>query len=135
MKARHRRSKNGTYKCKVCNEVYLAYHAVHRHFKLTHDLKEFRCKYAKCVESFDTEQTMTEHFEQTHKQIQCVQCNRMVLQTNIVKHIEENHSNNSAMCELCGKVLSNKYTYQAHMRTVHTAREETKMQCDICKQL
>ena len=33
-------------------------------------------------------------------------------------------------CELCNKILSNKYTLKLHMETIH--EKKTKFQCNIC---
>lgn len=119
------------FRCTVCHTHFLSFCRLRRHFKQTHDLKEFKCKYRKCVDSFTTESEMEMHIAQRHKQKECPHCKRLVHESYLAKHVQETHEGDCMVCELCGKICLNRYTYNWHHRTKHN--DIVEMVCDLCK--
>lgn len=97
-----------------------------------HNLLEFKCAYAKCVESYATQAEADFHFESIHKQTECPHCKKMILVKCIDLHIKEQHdADNEVICDICGRVSATKAKHQSHFRKVHQVHD--RLQCDICK--
>lgn len=113
---------------------FLTINKLNRHFKETHDVHDFKCKDAKCVESFETERLRNDHFAKRHKRKKCPHCKKMIVAYGLAKHIEANHiqKKSDVICELCGKVSRDANGHSAHLKQEHDPRGS--LQCDICKQ-
>lgn len=122
-----------TSRCDICKTQFLSFTNLYRHIMKTHNMKEFKCLSRACVESFESQQLLDEHFEAEHKHAQCPHCKAKVLQRYLAGHIQNRHEKgNNVICETCGKVSLNKHMHLAHVKMNHDTRG--KFQCDICGQ-
>lgn len=118
-------------RCDICQTHFLSFANLYRHIMLTHNVKAFKCKSRACVESFESQQLLDEHFEVDHRYAQCPHCPTKVLSRYLVGHIKNRHEKeNHVICETCGKVSLNKHMHLAHVKMDHDTRG--KCQCDIC---
>lgn len=118
-------------RCKTCDVHFLSFFRLERHTKETHDVKEFKCKEQKCVESFETQQLLDDHMTEKHTRMECPHCKKMIIKIHYEHHLRVRHdSSNNVCCELCGKVSINKQVHNAHYRAVHEVT--ARLQCDIC---
>lgn len=112
---------------------FLTFHRLDRHIKEIHDIKAFKCPYLGCVDSFDTQELLDNHFTQNHTRTECPHCKKMILVSYIAKHIKDRHDvDNRVVCDMCGKVSVNYHMHAQHYRAAHIVSE--KLQCDICGQ-
>lgn len=123
-----------TFQCKVCEMHFLSLNSLERHIKQSHDVKEFKCQHMFCVESFDTRQSLDEHFTANHSRSECPYCKKMILDAYYMQHVRDKHEEEKRgiVCELCGKISLNKHRHTIHFQTAHGETE--KLQCDICGQ-
>lgn len=112
---------------------FLTFSRLNRHIKEVHEVKEFKCKEPKCVDSFNTQKLLDDHTVKRHTRVACPICQKMIADKLLTLHIQNMHeASNNVCCELCGKVSLNKQTHKAHYQTAHTTVE--RLQCDICGQ-
>lgn len=103
------------------------------HQKRAHSAYPFKCNRYSCLNSFATAEQLEEHRLKYHAKIECNQCGKLVQERTMKKHIREMHeSDQRIVCDLCGKVLPNKYSYKSHVQTDHEVH--ARLQCDICKE-
>lgn len=98
-------------------------------------LHEFVCEEHRCVESFPTKEKLDEHKKHEHTRKTCPHCDKLVPDLNLAFHIKRYHDEDEwIICDLCGKVSTNKHMYKKHYEKEHTQveKEEEKVQCDVC---
>lgn len=104
-----------------------------RHIKEIHDVKEFKCSYLGCVESFTTQKMLDDHFATNHTRTECPHCKKMILVSYLAQHIKKRHDvDTRVICDICGKVSVNTHMHIQHYQAAHVVSE--KLQCDICGQ-
>lgn len=94
-------------------------------------MKEFRCQHVNCVDSFETQALLDDHFSTSHTRKECPHCKKLILVSYIEQHIKDRHDTDKrVVCDLCGKVSSNAYMHASHYQVMHVVHE--KLQCEIC---
>ena len=53
---------------------------------------------------------------------------------NLVRHIKDNHQNQSLLCDFCGKAFNRKDNLRKHMQQIHE-KTAKKHPCEICKKI
>ncbi|XP_063629090.1 zinc finger protein 37-like isoform X1 [Cydia splendana] len=126
-------------KNKRCKK-YLEAHMQKSHAKrLKYVIQNTQCK--KCLKTLSSRDALKNHilyvhekYEEPVEQRYCVECDMTFKRIAIFnKHFVEHHSGlpkPKYPCEHCGKVMSNKTTFQNHVRLFHEGK--TDYRCHIC---
>lgn len=110
---------------------FLTFNSLDRHIKQMHNVKTFKCQHPNCVESFDAQEMLDDHFSASHTRTECPHCKKLILVSYIAKHIKERHDvDKNVICDICGKVSPNAYMHASHHQVMHEVQE--KVQCAIC---
>lgn len=68
-----------------------------------------------------------------HVHTNCLICGKSVPIPGLDKHIRAAHTSlEKIVCDICGKVLCNKWAHQQHYEAEHVYTDQ-RVQCDICK--
>lgn len=122
-------------RCVNCNIDFPTPSALYRHTKQKHEVAAFKCKFFKCVESYDTREELDAHHRAQHKKVQCTKCSKLILVKQFDHHMRAKHApGDPVICDICGKSFANLFLYRSHHRSVHEIQEIVRVQCDICKQ-
>lgn len=120
------------FKCAWC-EYSSSNFLLYTTHKKNHTNRIYECEYD-CNESFETQQNLVDHVEQSHhdqlKSVKCVRCLmefplNILLYNHSLSHIRECEQ---CVCSECGKVLANRRLEERH-RTVHLPKT---VECSIC---
>ena len=129
--------------CPVCQKSFLLRKNLNVHIRRYHEgedekRRKFACSV--CQKSFFYERDMKEH-ENTHKELSqretydCEDCKRKYSSRKALRvhrklqHTQEGERNPHYKCDVCDKVLSNKYKLKYHM-SVHS--EKRCFKCSFC---
>lgn len=111
--------------------TFLSFSRLDHHIKQLHDVKAIKCHHLNCVESFDTQELLDDHFAKNHTRTECPHCQKMILVSYIAQHIKDRHdANKNVICDICGKVSPNAYIHSSHYQVMHVVQE--KLQCAKC---
>lgn len=126
-------------KCIYCNR-WVMVNDIRRHTKDYHEGKNiFRCRYAKCVKFFRSEQERQEHDAQAHSlkvkgSKKCRFCQIKTHSCNMRRHLRVHHKNESIglrSCNLCGYYGSLE-ELQNHYKENHKSEECRILKCIYC---
>ncbi|XP_058065278.1 zinc finger protein 28-like [Anopheles bellator] len=139
------------FRCQVCPRTFSTSRYLHQHHSRQHlafEQKRHPCD--KCSDRFATRYMLmmhdrTHHHETTdtaevavpapkHETHPCEQCGKAFSTTaKLEKHVNRVHrrtDSSSKMCDICSKILYNKYSLEKHRRTHF--KESPTVQCTVC---
>jgi len=122
-------------RCDACDLAYPNYQLYKQHMDQFHK-KSLSC--SECNLRFTYENTLLKHKLDYHTLYpkQCNQCTQVFLTAKtLYEHIDVHtkHLNpKTSPCEICGKLLKDKYTLKAHVEAVHEKRAGGDFACEQC---
>jgi hypothetical protein len=122
-------------RCETCDLAYPNYQMYKQHMDQFHK-KSLSCP--DCDLRFTYENTLLKHKLDYHTLYpkQCNQCTQVFLTAKtLYEHIDVHtkHLNpKTSPCEICGKLLKDKYTLKAHVEAVHEKRAGGDFACEQC---
>ena len=126
-----------TWKCEICASLYKTKGDLGKHTKRQHDPNEQRTECTKCFSNVVDIVTHTERAHVPGIPFACEICKksykvRRYLRRHMLTHKIKTLTYN---CPLCKKVFSNAVNLQNHKETHVSKSNESKLACNICKQL
>jgi len=123
-------------KCDKCDLAYSAFQSFKNHMDQFHK-KALACEH--CGMKFTLRNTLVKHKIDYHTLFpkKCDQCANLVLTAKqFFEHLQahgKNYIGKTAPCEICGKMLKNKYVLKAHVEAVHEKKTKSgQFSCDEC---
>ncbi|XP_071523978.1 uncharacterized protein [Panulirus ornatus] len=130
----------GDYECNECNVKFASLHQLNIHEEKVHKVKLNKiCEY--CNKEFREQVNLICHRRKEHPESEesrkarysCFECGmKFMVRGNLVRHLKMHDKEKVAKpstCNICGKVLSNKYSLASHMKT-HS--RDTSYKCTVC---
>jgi len=121
-------------KCEKCDLAYSTFQTYKNHMDQFHK-KSLSC--SECGLRFTLKNTLVKHKIDYHSLYpkKCEQCPKILMTAkDFFEHLQS-HSKNfigkTAPCEICGKLLKNKYVLKAHVESVHQ-KKTGEFSCDEC---
>ena len=122
--------------CETCGLAYSAYQSYKNHMDQYHK-KGLTCEH--CGMKFTLRNTLVKHKVDYHTLYprKCDQCPTTLLTAkDFFEHLQQhgkNYQGKTAPCEICGKMLKNKYVLKAHVEAVHEKKTKSgQFSCDEC---
>ena len=123
-------------KCDKCDLAYSAFQSYKNHMDQNHK-KGLECEH--CGMKFTLRNTLVKHKVDYHTLYpkKCDQCTSVLLTAkDFFEHLQQhgkNYLGKTAPCEICGKLLKNKYVLKAHVEAVHEKKTKSgQFSCDEC---
>ena len=123
-------------KCDKCDLAYSAFQSYKNHMDQYHK-KGMECEH--CGMKFTLRNTLVKHKVDYHTLYpkKCDQCTVTLLTAkDLFEHLQQhgkNYLGKTAPCEICGKLLKNKYVLKAHVEAVHEKKTKSgQFSCDEC---
>jgi len=123
-------------RCEKCDLAYSTFQLYKNHMDQFHK-KSLSC--SDCGHKFTLENTLTRHRLDYHTLYPkpCDICKQICLTAReLFEHLQshtENYLGKTSPCEICGKLLKNKYSLKAHVEAVHDKKKGTgEFTCDEC---
>ena len=123
-------------RCDKCDLAYSAFQSYKNHMDQYHK-KAISCE--RCGMKFTLRNTLVKHKIDYHTlyPFNCDQCQTTLLTAKeFFEHLQQHGKNfvgKTAPCEICGKMLKNKYVLKAHVEAVHEKKTKSgQFSCDEC---
>ena len=123
-------------RCDKCDLAYSAFQSYKNHMDQYHK-KEMSCE--RCGMKFTLRNTLVKHKIDYHTlyPFNCAQCQSTLLTAKeFFEHLQQHGKHfvgKTAPCEICGKMLKNKYVLKAHVEAVHEKKTKSgQFSCDEC---
>ena len=123
-------------RCDKCDLAYSAFQSYKNHMDQYHK-KGITCEH--CGMKFTLRNTLVKHKVDYHTLYprKCDQCTSTLMTAKeFFEHLQQHGKNflgKTAPCEICGKMLKNKYVLKAHVEAVHEKKTKSgQFSCDEC---
>ena len=123
-------------RCEKCDLAYSAFQSYKNHMDQYHK-KGISCEH--CGMKFTLRNTLVKHKVDYHTLYprKCDQCDTTLLTAkDFFEHLQQHgkdYVGKTAPCEICGKMLKNKYVLKAHVEAVHEKKTKSgQFSCDEC---